>query len=307
MESTVITYSKQKHIYWILGLTILLFLGGFMVFRVFQRFDGGSSFKKNFNLNDNDHVAMLNKLNDEWEFPDEYTKEALKLNRMDMYWVYPKGTSPDKVILQLHGGAYQRSLKDNGIQYERSAVKYAELSGARVLTIDYRVAPEDPYPAALEDAVSAYHWLLDNGYEAKSIIIAGDSAGGGLTLATALYLRDHQIQLPAALITMSAWTNLNYKRLDVPYVGDHDTKDPYISPIYGDYTGFPPMLMQVGGDEKLLKDTTEVAEEAKEAGVIITQTTYDNMFHVFQLLYPVLSEANDAWTEVDQFIDTIFE
>src|SRR5690606_5354799 len=135
-----------------------------------------------------------------------------------------------KVILQLHGGAYTRSLKDNGTTYRRAAVKYAEISGAAVLTVDYRVAPQNPYPAALEDAVLAYQWLLDQGYRPENIIFAGDSAGGGLVLATALYLRDNQMPMPAALITMSAWTNLNYKRMIPSYVGNDRADNPYISP-----------------------------------------------------------------------------
>jgi len=208
--------------------------------------------------------------------------------------------------LQLHGGAYTRSLKDNGTTYRRAAVQYAELSGAGVLTVDYRVAPEHPYPAALEDALLAYDWLLERGYTAKQIIIAGDSAGGGLTLATALYLRDHDMPMPAALITMSAWTNLNYKRMAPAYVGDHRADDPYISPVYGEYDGFPPMLMQVGGDERLLNDTLRVADKAKAAGVPVQQTTYDGMFHVFQMLFPELPDANEAWNEVEAFLQSIY-
>ncbi|GFR38801.1 hypothetical protein PRECH8_20970 [Insulibacter thermoxylanivorax] len=142
-----------------------------------------------------------------------------------MEWVQPRDTMPDRAILQLHGGAYTRSLEDNGITYRRAAVQYSKLSGAGVLTVDYRVAPEHPFPAALEDALLAYKWLLDEGYQPEHIIIAGDSAGGGLTLAMTLYLRDHQMPMPAALITMSAWTNLNYKRWTPPYVGDEKQEE----------------------------------------------------------------------------------
>ncbi|NLM53013.1 MAG: alpha/beta hydrolase [Firmicutes bacterium] len=217
-----------------------------------------------------------------------------------------KGSNPQKVILQLHGGAYTRSLKENGTTYRRAAVQYAKLSGAGVLTVDYRVAPEHPFPAALEDAVFAYQWLLAQGYLPEDIIIAGDSAGGGLALATALYLRDNNKPLPAALITMSAWTDLNYRRWTPAYVGNNRADIPYISPIYGEYEGFPPMLMQVGGDEMLLNDTVKVAQKAKEAGVSVQQTTYPGMFHVFQMLFPELPEANDAWEEVETFIEDIY-
>ena len=155
--------------------------------------------------------------------------------------------------------------------------------------------------------MAAYNWLLDQGYKSENIIIAGDSAGGGLTLATALYLRDHDMPLPAALITMSAWTKLDYKRLKPDYVGKNDPKDPYISPIYGDYHDLPPMLMQVGGDETILNDTLKVAHIAEGDGVSVQQTTYKGMFHVFQMLFPELTEANEAWNEVEDFIKGIFE
>lgn len=306
MESLAITNVNQKHIYWILGMSILLLFGGFLLIRISPGIEKGSLFQKFFNPKNNSNITTLEKLNEEWNFPDEYTMENILIGEMDAYWVYANESATDKVILQLHGGAYINSLAENGTQYERAAVKYAEISGARILTIDYRVAPEDPYPAALEDAVTAYQWLLEKGYEADNIIIVGDSAGGGLTLATTMYLRDHQMPMPAALITMSAWTDLNYKNRKISYVGEYAATDPYISPIYGDYTGFPSMLMQVGQDEKLLKDTIKVAEKAKAADVKVTQTTYDKMFHVFQLLYPVLTEANDAWEEVGTFIQSVF-
>jgi acetyl esterase/lipase len=112
--------------------------------------------------------------------------------------------------------------------------------------------------------------------------------------------------LPAGLITMSAWTNLDYRRWVPPYVGEDRADNPYISPVYGEYDGFPPMLMQVGGDEALLGDTVRVAAKAKKAGADVTRTTYDGMFHVFQMLFPELEEANEAWEEVKAFIDKIF-
>lgn len=269
--------------------------GIFMQNRLINRFTGGNS-----------NIELLRKLNDNWTLPEDYSLEIKEVDGIKMEWVQKKGTRPDKAILQLHGGAYIRSLEDNGITYRRAAVQYANLSGAGVLTVDYRVASEDPYPAALEDAVVAYKWLLDQGYLPENIIIAGDSAGGGLALATVLYVRDNNIPMPAAIITMSAWTNLNYRRWTPKYVGNNRADNPYISPIYGDFSGFPPMLMQVGGDVKLLNDTIEVAQKAREAGVSVRQTTYPGMFHVFQMLFPELSDANAAWNEVETFIKDIY-
>ncbi|NLY11789.1 MAG: alpha/beta hydrolase [Firmicutes bacterium] len=254
----------------------------------------------------NSNIELLDQLNSIWTLPEEYSLEIIEINGLVMEWVQTKGTKPEKVILQLHGGAYIRSLEDNGTTYRRAAVNYAKISGAGVLTVDYRVAPKHPFPGALEDAIAAYKWLLEQGFLPENIIIAGDSAGGGLALATVLYIRDQNMPMPAALISMSAWTNLNYLRWIPPYVGNERADNPYISPIFGEYHDFPPMLMQVGGDEILLNDTLKVAEKAKTAGVLVQQTTYPGMFHVFQMLFPKLPEANAAWDEVEKFIKDIF-
>jgi monoterpene epsilon-lactone hydrolase len=259
-----------------------------------------------FDFEDNKNIEMLNELNKNFKMPEDYTLEIFEVDGIAMEWVVKKDANPDKAILQLHGGAYTRSLKDNGMTYRRAAVQYARISGAAVLTVDYRVAPKDPYPAALEDALLAYNWLLDNGFTAENIIIVGDSAGGGLALAIVLFLRDNNMPMPAGLITMSAWTNLNYKRRKPAYVGNERADNPYISPVYGEYHDFPPMLMQAGGDEIILNDTLKVAAKAKDAGVLVTQTTYPGMFHVFQMLFPELEDANKAWEEVEKFITNIF-
>lgn len=259
-----------------------------------------------FDFEDNKNIEMLNELNKNFKMPEDYTLEIFEVDGIAMEWVVKKDANPDKAILQLHGGAYTRSLKDNGMTYRRAAVQYARISGAAVLTVDYRVAPKDPYPAAMEDALLAYNWLLDNGFVSENIIIVGDSAGGGLALAIVLFLRDNNMPMPAGLITMSAWTNLNYKRRKPAYVGNERADNPYISPVYGEYHDFPPMLMQAGGDEIILNDTLKVAAKAKDAGVLVTQTTYPGMFHVFQMLFPELEDANKAWEEVEEFITNIF-
>jgi monoterpene epsilon-lactone hydrolase len=152
----------------------------------------GNLLRNLLEIGGNGHVATLQQLNDAWVLPEDIALDIRQIDgvagNLTIEWVQAKDAQPDKAILQLHGGAYTRSLKDNGVTYRRAAVQYAKISGAGVLTVDYRVAPEHPYPAALEDAVAAYNWLLSEGYPAERIIIAGDSAGGGLALATALYL-----------------------------------------------------------------------------------------------------------------------
>jgi len=296
---------KKKYLKWVVIIIIIALAAGGIWF-MFEKFNYTTFIQKGLAIGGNENIKLLNELNSNWELPDDYVLEVQEVDGIKMEWVQKRGIKPEKVILQLHGGAYIRSLKDNGMTYRRSAVQYARLSGAGVLTVDYRVAPKHPYPAALEDAVLAYKWLLEQGYLPENIIIAGDSAGGGLTLATALYIRDNDMPMPAALITMSAWTDLNYKRRTPAYVGNGRADDPYISPLYGEYHDFPPMLMQVGGNEMILNDTVKVAHKAKIAGVTVRQTTYPGMFHVFQMLFPELADANAAWDEVEEFINDIF-
>lgn len=288
----------------LLVLIIIVFAGG--IWYGLRSLRSKVGIQNRLAISESSNIELLNKLNDKWELPEDYSLEIIEVDGISMEWLQRKDNNSDKAILQLHGGAYIRSLEDNGITYQRAAVQYAKLSDAGVLTVDYRVAPEHPYPAALEDALLGYKWLLNKGYLPENIIIAGDSAGGGLTLAIALYIRDNDIPMPAALITMSAWTNLNYRLKTPAYVGNERADNPYISPIYVDYKGFPPMLMQVGGDEMLLNDTIKLAQKAQEAGVSVQQTTYPGMFHVFQMLFPELSEANKAWNEVEAFIKVIF-
>jgi len=142
-----------------------------------------------------------------WVRPAGYEYEIIELEHLKMEYLRPVGVVTDRVILQLHGGGYIGPMKNI---YRRFAVRYSKLSyGGDVLTLDYRVAPEHPYPAALEDAVAAYQWLIEEkGYRPEHIAVAGDSAGGGLSLALGLYLKDHGIALPGGFITMSAWTDL---------------------------------------------------------------------------------------------------
>ena len=225
------------------------------------------------------------------------------------------------VILQLHGGGYYGKLHNT---YRAAAVYFHDISGGfDVLSPDYRVAPANPYPAALQDALSSYRWLMEQGYKPEHIIISGDSAGGGLTLALCMYLRDHRIAMPAGLITMSAWTDLtksgdsyqeNFEKDPVfggsrdtlvykeGYYADQDPMDPYISPVNGEYSGFPSILMQVGEREMLLDDTLKVAAKAREAGVQVRKHVYAGMFHIFQMGFHLFPEAEEAWKEVAEFL-----
>lgn len=259
-----------------------------------------------------------------WRCPAEYIYELVKTEQFVMEYLKPKQAVTGRVILQLHGGGYIGPMKNI---YRRFAVKYSQISfGADVLTPDYRVAPEHPYPAALEDAVCAYEWLLAQGWFSEQIIVAGDSAGGGLAMALCHYLSNHGRQLPCGIIAMSPWTDLtasgesydtNYERdplfgktrdsliYNRDYVGDHDPMDEYISPMFGDFRGFPPMLIQVGSYEMLLSDSVDVAAKARGQGVKVRLSIYDGMFHIFQMAAKMLPESRKAWVEIGKFIEIL--
>ncbi len=228
------------------------------------------------------------------------------------------------VILQLHGGGYVAPLRN---AYRMFAGLYVEVShGMSVLTIDYRVAPENPYPAALMDAFAAFMYLQEQGYDPAQILLAGDSAGGGLALALCHYLKDQGMKLPGGIVAMSPWTDLtasgdsyttNYERdplfgntkdsliYNNSYAGDYDKTLPYLSPLFGDFTGFPPMLVQAGSYEMLLSDSVDMVAKARAAGVKVHLSVYDGMFHIFQMAAKMLPESKRAWVEIGKFIDIL--
>ena len=260
-----------------------------------------------------------------WKCPDCFCMEEIQMPKFSMEYLH-KREAPrrDYVILQLHGGGYIGAMRN---AYRSFAGLYCEASkGMNVLTIDYRVAPEEPYPAALEDAVESYDWLKRAGWKSEQIIVAGDSAGGGLALALCMYLKDHNIRLPGGLVLMSPWTDLtasgpsyldNYGRdplfgnstdsliYNRDYVGIHDMKDPYISPMFGEYWGFPPMLIQVGSLEMLLSDSIAVAYKAKKQGAKVRLSIYEGMFHVFQMGMMMMTESKQAWKEIRRYFEVL--
>lgn len=259
-----------------------------------------------------------------FNYPEHFRVVKYKLKNFAMELLEWKDSESDRVILQLHGGGYVGAMKNS---YRTMAGLYSEVGGgARVLTIDYRVAPEHTFPAALEDALAAYDWLLGQGYTEDRIIFAGDSAGGGLAMALCHYLLDNGRKLPAGVVAMSPWADLtasgkSYKEnfeidplfgntrdslvFDSVYIGDNDPENPYISPMFGEFAGFPPMLIQVGTHEMLLSDSRTVAEKAKAAGVKVRLSEYEGMFHVFQMAATLMPESKRAWAEVGRFLETL--
>lgn len=268
----------------------------------------------------------MNPVEPAWICPVDYEYEIVDMENFKMEYLRPVGVCTGRVILQLHGGGYIGPMKNT---YRDFAVQYSKRSmGGDVLTIDYRVAPEHPFPAALDDAVAAYRWLLqDHHYASEKIVIAGDSAGGGLTLALVLYLKDHHMPLPAGVIVMSPWTDLtnsgesretNFDRdpqfggtkdnmlYNSSYIGDADPKNPYVSPMFGDYSKFPPILLQVGSEEVLLSDTLTVADKLRAKHRKLRLSVYDGMFHVFQMAMRLIPESREAWQEVGHFLELIY-
>lgn len=260
-----------------------------------------------------------------WKCPDCFTMTSIEMEQFGMELLTSKeNPRQDKIILQLHGGGYVGGMRN---AYRMFAGLYNEVSGGMsVLTIDYRVAPEAPYPAALQDAYAAYEWLLEQGWFSEQIIVAGDSAGGGLALALCHYLKDQGRQLPCGIVAMSPWTDLtasgesydtNYERdplfgrtrdsliYNREYVGENDPMLAYISPLFGDFREFPPMLLQVGSYEMLLSDSVETAAKARAQGVRVRLSIYEGMFHVFQMAAKMLPESKRAWIEIGKFIDVL--
>lgn len=235
-------------------------------------------------------------------------------------WIRPVGVENDKVILYIHGGGF---VSGSCLDHRMHVAKFVNGTGISALLFEYRLAPEHPYPAALEDSVSAYRRLLAEGVLPSRIVIAGESAGGTLCLALLLALRDQEIPLPAAAVALSPLTDFKFTGeshrtrarvcLSPPgmnmvcgkyYVGDNDPCLPWISPLYGDLHGLPPLLIYTGDDETLRDDSTRFAEKAKAAGVKITMKIERGMIHCYPLLPPFIPEARQAMAEICTFIKT---
>lgn len=267
-------------------------------------------------------IFRRNLIEPEWRTPDGFHMMKMKIKHFEMEFLTPPNVSSNMVILQLHGGGYIGKMRN---VYRDFACEYSGMQGGmKVLTIDYRVAPQHPFPAALEDAVAAYEWLLRIGYLGSEIIVAGDSAGGGLALALCAWLRDNGRELPAGMVLMSPWTDLtasgssyddNYEKDPLfgntresmiysgEYPADNNPQNPYISPLFDTFDKFPPMLFQVGSIEMLLSDSVDAANKARSAGCNVKITIYDGMFHVFQMGLRHMKESEQAWDEVAQFVE----
>ncbi len=250
--------------------------------------------------------------------PKGVKMKAFGLGYMNAEWFTPDNLTNDNVILYLHGGGYGMGSISS---HRALAARIAIGSGSKLLIIDYRLAPEHKFPAAVEDAYTAYTFLLEKGYPPGNVIIMGDSAGGGLTLATILKCKMMGTPLPGAAVCMSPWVDLaasdtrmlekskedvfiDFESLRIwgkKYADGH-LQDPLASPIYGDFTGFPPLLIQVGTAEILYYDSLNLAEKASESGVDVTFEEYKDMLHVFQTFAGFLPQSDIALNNIFKFI-----
>ncbi|MHA1313302.1 MAG: alpha/beta hydrolase [Candidatus Helarchaeota archaeon] len=267
----------------------------------------------------------LEKLTAMLQLPKDVKCESFDVNGLPVEWITAPGVETHRVILYLHGGGYIcGSIKT----HREFVARLSREARTRAFLIDYRLAPENPFPAALDDAVKSYKWLVsEGGIEPKNVVIAGESAGGGLTLATLMKLRDIGEPIPAAGICLSPWTDLAVTGESVRTKADidpfitpevlhfysklygkgQDSRNPYISPLYGDFRDLPPILIQVGTSEVILDDSTRMAERARAAGMDVTLEVWDEMIHAWQLFAALIPEGRKAITRIAEFIQEIFE
>ncbi|MBR2178826.1 MAG: alpha/beta hydrolase [Selenomonadaceae bacterium] len=235
-------------------------------------------------------------------------------------WVDVSESKPTAVVMYLHGGGYVMGTIE---MYRDMTTRLAKVGKVKVLSVDYRLAPENKFPAALEDSIKVYKWLLSQEYKPQNIIIAGDSAGGGLTLATLLKIRSLGLKMPAAAVCISPWTDLaligksieakaevdpilDYNLLKYfadCYVGeDGDRCKPFVSPFYADLSGLPPILMMVGEREVLLDDAIIFSQKVEYYGVKTTMVVAQGMTHIWPFFAPVIPEGQQAINYIGKFI-----
>ncbi len=246
------------------------------------------------------------------------TYETSLLGGVPVTFVRPPRTESPELIVHLHGGVYVAGI---GEPHWWLLSRLCSETGRLGVMVDYRLAPEHPFPAALDDAIDVLEGLaLEHG--AHHIVLSGDSAGGGLAIASAMKLRDDGRPGPGKLVLLSPWLDITLDHPDIAalepmdrmlgkaglveaaewYAGDHDPKMPYLSPITGDLNGLPPMLLQVGTHEILLPDARLWRDRAVAQGIDLTYREYSKLFHVWQIFFPILPEGEAAMQEIINFI-----
>lgn len=251
--------------------------------------------------------------------PDGTSCEPVSAGGVPAEWLDGPGIDRDRVLLYFHGGGY---VIGSIATHRAMVARIAAAAGVRALIIDYRLAPEHPFPAAVDDATAAYRFLLDEGYASERIAVGGDSAGGGLTFACLLALREAGDPLPEAAIALSPWVDLEglgdsmtskaeadpmidrqgLLKMSALYLGNESARNPLAAPLYADLAGLPPVYIQAGTAETLLDDATRIAEKARDAGVPVEVDLYEDLVHVFQAFVPHVPESVEAIEKLGAFI-----
>ncbi len=251
--------------------------------------------------------------------PDSVITTPQTLNGVACEWITLPGTDQNRVLLYLHGGGY---VLGNPESHRYLAWKLAEASGMRILLVDYRLAPENPFPAAVDDATSCYRWLLDDGFNPKYISIGGDSAGGGLAAATMVNLKNQGLPQPNCGILLSPWVDLSLSGSSIEvnadadamlthtaldgmakhYLGERDRKAPLASPLFADLAGLPPILIHVGSTEVLLSDAERFADRLNKCGGAASLVVWPKMPHVFQVFAGRIPEGGKAIADLGDFV-----
>ena len=262
--------------------------------------------------------VSFEKLCHEYDSGQELIPEKIRIGDFDAYWVYPPETLAGPVILYFHGGAL---MLGSTLTHIDTIGRLSRAAGIRVLSIDYRLAPENPWPVPDNDCLEAYSWLENSGFSPESIVLAGDSAGGTLVLNTLLKLRDMGHKMPAGAFCMSPCTDMNcnsasisgnlstdwltmdtFIGISILYLAGADPNLPEVSPLFAELHGLPPLLIQAGTKEKLLDDSVLFADKAKNAGADVTLELYDGMFHCWQLFSSRLPQGQKALESAGRFI-----
>ncbi|MCE9649589.1 MAG: alpha/beta hydrolase [Parvibaculum sp.] len=270
--------------------------------------------------------VVMDKNTEVFPAPSNVRMEPINLGGLKAEWMIPQGRSlsSSPVLLYFHGGGY---VIGSPLSHRHVTGKLALSSDACVLSVDYALAPEQPFPAAVTDGVKAYRWLLDRGHAADAIAFGGDSAGGGLVMATLIAARDEGLPMPAGAVLISPWTDLTcntetYKSraavdpmitpdgiavMANAYLAGADPRNPLASPNFADLAGLPPLLIHVGDNEVLLDDARILAKRAQEAGVDARIEVWDRMFHVWHAFYQMLDEGEQAIDALGKFLRGRFE
>ena len=247
------------------------------------------------------------------KIPDGVRVEPEVINMVLSEWIIPENAPEEKLIFYVHGGGYvSGSCNDHRSIVSKIAVK----TGVKTLLYEYGLAPENPFPAALNDSVNVYQEVINKGFKPENILMMGESAGGGLCLAVLLALRDQKIPLPKAAVAIQPWTDLSCSgssyttknKLSLAplnswnvfsryYVAGNEVTNPYISPLFGELNGLPPLFISAGTDDELFDDACLFSERAKQAGVDVTFQKGEGMIHCYPLLSPMFPEATKAMNE----------